>query len=89
MIQIVPDPVMDESQEAPYVHAQLMQALEWIRGEFEERTWKAFWAVQMENQTPKDVGEKLEMTAAAVRKARYRVLDRLRQELDGMLPEGE
>ena len=85
MIQHVPDPHEDESSEANLVQAQIHRALEWIEGEFEPRTWKAFWAVQIDNREPKEVGEELAMTAAAVRKARYRVLARLKEELDGLM----
>ena len=64
---------------------QLHQALELIRPEVEERTWTAFWMVQMDNREPRDVAVELAMTPAAVRKARYRVLERLREELGDVL----
>ena len=64
---------------------QLHQALELIRPEVEEQTWRAFWLVQMDNREPREVAVVLNMTPAAVRKARYRILDRLRQELGDLL----
>jgi RNA polymerase sigma-70 factor (ECF subfamily) len=81
-----PDPiaVTDDPSEQVILSRQLHQVLEWIRGEFEERTWRAFWLVQMENRDSGDVAKELAMTAAAVRKAKYRVLHRLRQELEGL-----
>jgi RNA polymerase sigma-70 factor (ECF subfamily) len=86
-LQRVPEPVADteDPEEAGIVVQQLHRTLEAIRGEFEERTWQAFWKVQMEGQDTADVGTVLGMTAAAVRKAKFRVLRRLREELDDLL----
>lgn len=58
------------------------RALPVIRGDFEEKTWQAFWQVTIEEQSPADVAARLGMTAVGVRKAKSRVLARLRQELD-------
>jgi RNA polymerase sigma-70 factor (ECF subfamily) len=83
----VPDGGGEESDttENDLLTRQLHQALELIRPEVEERTWTAFWMVQMDNREPRDVAAKLGMTSAAVRKARYRVLERLREELGDVL----
>lgn len=74
----------DESEQS-IVHQVLHRTLESIRGEFEERTWTAFWQVQIDGKTTGDVGAALGMTAAAVRKARLRVLARLREEMGELL----
>jgi RNA polymerase sigma-70 factor (ECF subfamily) len=57
------------------------QALDLIRGEFEPRTWQAFWLSTVEGLAAKDVGAELEMSPGAVRVAKSRVLRRLREEL--------
>ena len=57
------------------------RALELIRGEFEERTWTAFWRTAVEGQAAKDVAADLSMSPGAVRVAKSRVLHRLREEL--------
>lgn len=57
------------------------RALELIRAEFAERTWQAFWRTAVENRTPADVAAELGMSAGAVRVAKCRVLQRLREEL--------
>ncbi len=62
------------------------RALELVRAEFEDRTWQAFWLVAVEERSPADVADELDMTLHAVYKAKSRVLIRLRQELDD-LPE--
>jgi len=61
------------------------RGLSLIQAQFEDRTWQAFWQVTVEGQTPADVAAELGMTPATVRKAKSRVLQRLRQELSGLM----
>jgi RNA polymerase sigma-70 factor (ECF subfamily) len=68
--------VEDEGERALFA-----RALDLIRGEFEERTWSAFWRTAVDGRAAKDVGADLGMSAGAVRVAKSRVLRRLRQEL--------
>jgi RNA polymerase sigma-70 factor (ECF subfamily) len=63
------------------------RALVVLRSEFEERTWLAFWRSVVDEQQAAIVGADLGMTPNAVRRAKCRVLKRLRQELGG--PAGE
>src|SRR5262245_24749444 len=63
----------------------LHRALEMIRLEFEERTWKAFWRMAVDDQAAADVGHELGMAANAVHQAKFRVLRRLRQEMAGLV----
>jgi RNA polymerase sigma-70 factor (ECF subfamily) len=85
-LQATPDPLSEpDPSEENLLQQQVRAVLEGMRGEFEERTWTAFWKVQMEGQAPNDVAVDLAMTAAAVRKAKLRVLNRLRQELGELL----
>ncbi len=62
----------------------LHRALELIRGEFQEQNWQAFWRTSIEQQSSTDVARDLSMTANAVRQAKYRVLRRLRRELEDL-----
>jgi RNA polymerase sigma-70 factor (ECF subfamily) len=57
------------------------RALLVLKAEFEERTWTAFWRSVVDEQESTRVGEELGMSANAVRKAKSRVLKRLREEL--------
>jgi RNA polymerase sigma-70 factor (ECF subfamily) len=57
------------------------RALDLISGEFEERTWRAFWLAAVEDRAPQDVAAELGMSPGAVRVAKSRVLRRLREEL--------
>jgi RNA polymerase sigma-70 factor, ECF subfamily len=61
------------------------RALDFIRSEFEERTWRAFWRTAIDGQNATEVAQELETTSAAVRKAKSRVLSRLRAELEGLV----
>ena len=60
-------------------------ALDLIRMEFEPHTWQAFWQTTVEGRLAVEVAAELSMTKRAVRQAKYRVLRRLRLEMDGLL----
>jgi RNA polymerase sigma-70 factor (ECF subfamily) len=57
------------------------RALELIRDSFEEKTWRAFWRVVVDERLPQEAAKELGMSPAAVRVAKCRVLQRLRKEL--------
>lgn len=57
------------------------RALKFIRAEFEDHTWQAFWLAAVGQQSSAEVARQLGMTPGAVRQAKYKVLRRLRQEL--------
>ena len=58
------------------------QTIELVRQEFEDRTWQAFWRSSVEGQTAAEIAQDLAMSKGAVRQAKYRVLKRLREQLD-------
>ncbi len=55
------------------------RALELVRSEFEERTWRAFWMTVVEGRAPTDIAAEMGITATAVRMAKSRVLRRLKE----------
>lgn len=57
-------------------------ALELIRGEFEDRTWRVFLRATIDGHSAAQIAADTGMTKRAVRQAKYRVLRRLRRELD-------
>jgi RNA polymerase sigma-70 factor (ECF subfamily) len=61
------------------------QALEIIRGEFEPKTWEAFWKVTAEGRSAADVATELGITPNAVYLARSRILHRLRAEFEELI----
>jgi RNA polymerase sigma-70 factor (ECF subfamily) len=64
------------------------RALELIRSEFEERTWRAFLMVTVEGRLPADAAAALGTTPGAVYIAKSRVLKRLREEFGDLIEEG-
>jgi RNA polymerase sigma-70 factor (ECF subfamily) len=67
------------------LRALFLRGLELIRGEFEERTWQAFWRTTVDGRPAKDVGAELAMSPGEVRVAKSRVLQRLREELGDLM----
>ena len=61
------------------------RAVEQVRGEFEERTWQAFWLTTIEGRLPGALADVLGMTPAAIRQAKSRVLRRLKQEMGELI----
>ena len=55
-----------------------------VRGEIEEKTWRACWELTVNERPVADVAKELEMTANACFLAKSRVLRRLRVLLDGL-----
>jgi RNA polymerase sigma-70 factor, ECF subfamily len=81
-----PPPPDDDAPDADEAERGLFhRALELIRGEFEERTWQAFWRTAVAGQAPRDVAADLGMSPGAVRVAKSRVLHRLREELGDLM----
>jgi RNA polymerase sigma-70 factor (ECF subfamily) len=54
---------------------------ELARASVEERTWEAFWRITVEGRPVALVADELEMTPAAVYKAKYRVLRLVRSQI--------
>jgi RNA polymerase sigma-70 factor, ECF subfamily len=61
------------------------RALQLLHTEFEPKTWQAFWKAAVEGIPVADIAAAAGMTQAAVRKAKSRVLRRLREELGDIL----
>ncbi len=80
----VPGPADEfESCEEPTGTAAICRrALTRVRDQFEERTWRAFWWVAVEDRSPAEVAAEMGLTPCAVRQAKSRVLRRLKQEMD-------
>ncbi len=82
-------PELDEASAASITSGDdqslvVREALNLIRPEFEDKNWQAFWRTTIDGQRSSDVAAELDMTANAVRQAKYRVLRRLRRELEGL-----
>ena len=91
VIQQVPDDAEPDSEAGAEGETGDLyrRALELIRSEFEERTWRAFLMVTVEARLPADVAAELGATPGAVYIAKSRVLKRLREEFKDLLEERE
>jgi RNA polymerase sigma-70 factor (ECF subfamily) len=76
--ELADSPGRDEEKEE--VGGLYRRALDLMRGEFEERTWLAFWLTAVEARDTAAVAAELAMSTTAVRIAKARVLQRLRAE---------
>jgi RNA polymerase sigma-70 factor (ECF subfamily) len=65
------------------------RALDLIRAEFGEKTWRAFWMAGVERRPAAEIAVELGTTPGAVYVAKSRVLKRLRMELAGLEETGE
>lgn len=78
-----PESETSASAQPPADHALVHRALEAVREEVEPSTWQAFWRMTVLGHSSAEVARDLGLTRSAVRQAKYRLLRRLRQELDG------
>jgi RNA polymerase sigma-70 factor (ECF subfamily) len=79
------DASVDSVQDGALERGLFHRALEMIRGEFEDRTWRAFWRTAVDGESAHDAAAELGMSAGAVRVAKSRVLQRLREELGDLM----
>ena len=80
--QQVVDPLPCENEdETTEISLLWRRAMEQVRDEFEERTWLAFWLTVVEGRSPATLTAELEMTVAAIRQAKSRILRRLKLEV--------
>jgi RNA polymerase sigma-70 factor (ECF subfamily) len=91
----VPDPEADvvvEADEEREVGIVYRRAMQVMRDEFEDRTWKAFWRLTVDDQSVAQVAAALRMSLNAVYLARSRIRRRLREllaELGEQPPNGQ
>jgi RNA polymerase sigma-70 factor (ECF subfamily) len=85
-VEGLPDPVSDDAfWEVDYRREVASRAVQIMRRDFDASTWQAFWACVVEGRTAADAGKSLGLSPGAVRAAKFRVLYRLRRELDGLM----
>ncbi len=63
----------------------LHAALQTVRGDFQPQTWDIFWRSAIGGEETADIAAHYAMTPRAVRQAKHRVLQRLREEFAGLL----
>ena len=76
------EPVDGEDAEVGQLYRR---ALDLVRGEFEDRTWQAFWLTAVEGRAPAALTAELDMSTAAIRQCKSRVLRRLKAEMGDLI----
>lgn len=85
-LQEIPDPLDAEPfWETEYQGFLTRELLRILETEFQPATWKACWETVAKGRSAADVGKELNLSAGAVRAAKFRVLCRLRAELKGLV----
>ena len=67
------------------LEALRLRALELVRGQVVERTWRAFWLTAIEGNAPAKVAASLGVSPTAVRMAKSRVLHRLKEQFGELI----
>lgn len=78
------DDTLSFEAESDRVHV-IRRTLDLIEGDFQPQTWTAFRRHGLDGSPAPDVAEELGMNSAAVRKAKSRVLARVKDELAGLI----
>jgi len=60
----------------------MQQVMKLIRTEFSQENWQAFWRPVVDGRSSTEAADELGVSPAAVRKAKSRVLARLRQTME-------
>jgi RNA polymerase sigma-70 factor (ECF subfamily) len=72
-------------EEEEYRRNLVARAVNLMQRDFEPTTWQAFWEHGMLGRSAAEVAAQLCMSPAAVYGAKFRVLTRLRQDLQGLI----
>ena len=81
----VPKDIEDDDIELRAKDNLVRRALDQIRPHFQEQTWRAFWRCAVDGLSAPDVADELSMSPGAVRVAKSRALQRLRDELGDLI----
>lgn len=81
----IPEPEAEACWEQEHRRLLVARALQLMKTDFEEKTWRACWECVVADRPVAEVAADLGMTANAIYVAKFRVLRHLRRELEGML----
>jgi RNA polymerase sigma-70 factor (ECF subfamily) len=73
-----------ETWEMEYQRRLAAIAMERVKSEFQENTWRAFWLTAVEGLAAADAAREVGLSAGAIYVAKSRVLARLKEEVDTM-----
>ena len=75
-------PAPPDDWEQDYQRQVFSLAVEQVRQDFQESTWRAFWLTAIEGKTGKEVAGIVGMSTAAVYLAKRRVVTRLKEQIE-------
>ncbi len=85
LLDNVPDPGDDSDDwEMEYQRRIAAIAMERVKTEFQENTWRAFWLTAVEGLAVADVAKEVGLSPGAIYVAKSRVLARLKEEVETM-----
>jgi len=90
-VRLHEQPAPDDDEELwdrEYKRQRFRWAAERVRGEFEPKSWEAFWMTAVDGHAAAEAAGRLKMSIGAVYTARSRVLSRIRREIESLNDEG-
>ena len=85
MLDTQPDPGDGEDAwELEYQRRLASMAMERVKGEFQEKSWRAFWLTAVDGVAAADAAQQIGISPGAIYVAKSRVLARLKQEVELM-----
>lgn len=87
----LPDHVLYEEADSQLPEREelklMRRAVETLKSQLSEAAWKVFWEASVKGRSSTEIAADFQMTPAAVRRAKSRALNQLRQLLQGLMPE--
>jgi len=79
----------EDAWEQEYQRRLALLAMDRVKGEFQDSTWRAFWLTAVEGVSAAVAGRQVKLSPGAVYVAKSRVLARLREEVEAMRQQEE
>jgi len=89
MLDSQPSDAGDDAWELEYQRRLAALAMDRIKGEFQDKTWQAFWLMAVEGQSAAEVGRRVGLSPGAIYVAKSRVLARLKDEVEALRQQEE
>lgn len=79
----------DQSWEVEYQRRIAALAMDRVKGEFQEKTWRAFWLTAVEGVAAAEASQQIGLSPGAIYVAKSRVLARLKDEVETLRQQEE
>lgn len=81
-LEQIPAPREQEEWDCEYQKRLFAWACDEIRGEFQEKTWQAFWQTAVDGKSVKQVSTELGISAGSIYVAKSRILTRIKARIE-------